>query len=114
MTKAAQIHLVKGLALLAAPKIRVNSVAPGLLLTEWGLKFPQKKIDSHIAKTKLGKVATAEVCCYEIGKIYRTGLNSSIGRRRAGSLFCKESHGDWSKCCDRRRIYGLDVRYTYF
>jgi NAD(P)-dependent dehydrogenase (short-subunit alcohol dehydrogenase family) len=33
VTKAAQIHLVKGLANMAAPKIRVNSVSPGLLLT---------------------------------------------------------------------------------
>lgn len=32
-TKAAQLHLAKGLALIAAPKIRVNSVSPGLLLT---------------------------------------------------------------------------------
>lgn len=33
VTKAAQIHLVKGLAQMAAPRIRVNSVSPGLLLT---------------------------------------------------------------------------------
>lgn len=33
VTKAAQLHLVKGLAMIAAPKIRVNSVSPGLLLT---------------------------------------------------------------------------------
>ncbi|KAH6888686.1 hypothetical protein B0T10DRAFT_59524 [Thelonectria olida] len=33
VTKAAQIHLVKGLALAASPRIRVNSVSPGLMLT---------------------------------------------------------------------------------
>lgn len=33
VTKAAQLHLAKGLAMIAAPKIRVNSVSPGLLLT---------------------------------------------------------------------------------
>lgn len=33
VTKAAQIHLVKNLAVMAAPRIRVNSVSPGLLLT---------------------------------------------------------------------------------
>lgn len=33
VTKAAQIHLAKGLAVLAAPKIRVNSVSPGLMMT---------------------------------------------------------------------------------
>jgi len=81
-TKAAQIHMVKGLALIAAPKIRVNSVAPGLLLTEWGLRFPQKGIDAHIAKTKLGKVATVEdvaeqVLCYAKSRTV-TGQNAVI------------------------------------
>lgn len=33
VTKAAQLHLAKGLAMIAAPKIRVNSVSPGLLMT---------------------------------------------------------------------------------
>lgn len=33
VTKAAQLHLAKGLAQIAAPEIRVNSVSPGLLLT---------------------------------------------------------------------------------
>lgn len=33
VTKAAQLHLAKGLAMIAAPKVRVNSVSPGLLLT---------------------------------------------------------------------------------
>lgn len=33
VTKAAQVHLVKGLALAASPKVRVNTVCPGLLLT---------------------------------------------------------------------------------
>lgn len=33
VTKAAQLQLAKGLAMIAAPKIRVNSVSPGLLLT---------------------------------------------------------------------------------
>jgi len=33
VTKAAQIHMVKGLACMVAPKIRVNSISPGLLQT---------------------------------------------------------------------------------
>lgn len=33
VTKAAHLHLAKALALIAAPKVRVNSVSPGLLLT---------------------------------------------------------------------------------
>lgn len=33
MTKAAQIHLVKALAMTAGSAIRVNSVSPGIMLT---------------------------------------------------------------------------------
>lgn len=35
VTKAAQLHLMKCLASTQGPKIRVNAVLPGLLLTEW-------------------------------------------------------------------------------
>ena len=35
VTKAAQLHLVKCLAVNVGPEIRVNTVLPGLLLTEW-------------------------------------------------------------------------------
>jgi len=45
VTKAAQWQLVKCLAVSVGPKIRVNTVLPGLLLTEWGLKYPQERID---------------------------------------------------------------------
>lgn len=33
VTKAAQLHLARALAKIAAPKVRVNSVSPGLLMT---------------------------------------------------------------------------------
>lgn len=35
VTKAAGLHLMKCLASTQGPKIRVNAVLPGLLLTEW-------------------------------------------------------------------------------
>ena len=35
ITKAAQLQLVKCLGESQGPKIRVNTVLPGLLLTEW-------------------------------------------------------------------------------
>jgi NAD(P)-dependent dehydrogenase (short-subunit alcohol dehydrogenase family) len=60
VTKAAQIHLVKGLAMIAAPKIRVNTVAPGLLLTDWGRQFSKEKQDAALARTKLKRFATVE------------------------------------------------------
>ncbi|ROW16298.1 hypothetical protein VPNG_01892 [Cytospora leucostoma] len=60
VTKAAQIHLAKGLAMISAPKIRVNSVSPGLLLTEWGLKFPPERIQMMTDTSKLERLATVE------------------------------------------------------
>ena len=35
VTKAAEIHLTKGLALICGAKVRCNSVSPGLMMTEW-------------------------------------------------------------------------------
>lgn len=60
VTKAAQIHLVKGLAVILAPQIRVNSVSPGMMLTEWGLKFPESKRQKAVENTKLKRLATVE------------------------------------------------------
>jgi NAD(P)-dependent dehydrogenase (short-subunit alcohol dehydrogenase family) len=63
VTKAAAIHLCKALAVICSPKIRVNSVSPGLLLTEWGLKFGEEKIEKATQATKLKRLATVEVSC---------------------------------------------------
>jgi NAD(P)-dependent dehydrogenase (short-subunit alcohol dehydrogenase family) len=60
VTKAAQIHLMKSLAVILAPNVRVNSISPGLLLTEWGLKFPETKREAAVDNTKLKRLATIE------------------------------------------------------
>lgn len=63
VTKAAQQHLMKCMANTQGPKVRVNAVLPGLLLTvnskspplgisilllirtqEWGLKYPKDQV----------------------------------------------------------------------
>lgn len=62
VTKSAQIHLAKSLAVICSPKIRVNSVSPGLLLTEWGLKFGPERIEKVTEGTKLKRLPTVEVC----------------------------------------------------
>ncbi|KAI1178761.1 short chain dehydrogenase [Nemania sp. FL0916] len=60
ITKAAQLHLVKALAVMAAPNIRVNSVSPGLMLTEWAERFTEEQKDEHRQKTLLKRVITLE------------------------------------------------------
>ncbi|KIW91377.1 uncharacterized protein Z519_08273 [Cladophialophora bantiana CBS 173.52] len=44
VTKAAGLHLMKCLATTQGPKIRINAVLPGLLLTEWGLRYSDERI----------------------------------------------------------------------
>ncbi|KAF2279657.1 short chain dehydrogenase/reductase [Westerdykella ornata] len=53
VTKAAQIQLIKCLATTQGPKIRINTVLPGFLRTEWGLRYPQETIDFVIDKAAL-------------------------------------------------------------
>ncbi|TLD10106.1 hypothetical protein PgNI_06361 [Pyricularia grisea] len=82
VTKAALNHLVKGLAVLAAPKIRVNAVCPGLMLTDWGLNFSKEVQESNIARSKLKRVVTPEetaeqVLCFARSKGV-TGVNAVI------------------------------------
>ena len=60
VTKAAQIHLMKGLATICGPKIRCNTVSPGLMMTEWGLKFPEKNVQAAREKGVLKILATPE------------------------------------------------------
>ncbi|RDW61057.1 short-chain dehydrogenase protein [Coleophoma cylindrospora] len=57
VTKAAQLHLMRCLASTQAPKIRVNAVLPGLLLTEWGLKYGEKAIQDLKDRAWLKKEA---------------------------------------------------------
>jgi len=35
VTKAAQLHLMRCMAQTQGPKVRINAILPGLLLTEW-------------------------------------------------------------------------------
>ncbi|KAI1143565.1 NAD(P)-binding protein [Hypoxylon sp. FL0543] len=60
VTKAAQIHLMKALSFMAAPKIRVNSVSPGLLLTDWASRFPDDLKEAHRQRTKLKRFVSVE------------------------------------------------------
>jgi NAD(P)-dependent dehydrogenase (short-subunit alcohol dehydrogenase family) len=44
VTKAAQLHLMRCLASTQGPKVRVNAVLPGLLLTEWGQLYGEEMV----------------------------------------------------------------------
>ncbi|OAP58732.1 short chain dehydrogenase [Fonsecaea erecta] len=60
VTKAAEIHLTKGLAMICGPKVRCNSVSPGLMMTEWGNQFPEAKVKATVEKSALKSTATTE------------------------------------------------------
>lgn len=88
VTKAAQVHLAKSLAVIMAPKVRVNSVSPGLLLTEWGMKFPPEKREAAAKATKLGRLATVEDVAMQVKTLAlsnsMTGQNILVDSGLAG------------------------------
>ena len=58
-SKAAAISVTKSLARVLAPEVRVNSVAPGIVMTRWvdGREEHVKKLGEH---TPLGRCCNAE------------------------------------------------------
>ncbi|GFF39806.1 granaticin polyketide synthase putative ketoacyl reductase 2 [Aspergillus lentulus] len=62
VTKAAALHLMKHLALSVGPKIRVNAVLPGLLLTDWGKKYGDTAIEWINQKAILKHETDLEDC----------------------------------------------------
>lgn len=55
VSKAALIHLTKCLAVALAPDIRVNSVAPGLLITRWVAGFSEERLEAMSQSALLKK-----------------------------------------------------------
>ncbi|KAK6351774.1 hypothetical protein TWF718_004920 [Orbilia javanica] len=55
VSKSAALHLMHCLAASSGPKVRVNAVCPGLVLTEWGDKFPQESKDKYVQMTQTKK-----------------------------------------------------------
>jgi len=60
VSKAALIHLTKCLAVALAPDIRVNTVAPGLLLTRWAAGFGEERLSAISEKALLKKATDLE------------------------------------------------------
>jgi NAD(P)-dependent dehydrogenase (short-subunit alcohol dehydrogenase family) len=61
ISKAAQIYLVKTLSKVCAPHIRVNSVSPSLMLTDWGLQFSEEQQLAQAESSRLKRLITVEV-----------------------------------------------------
>jgi 3-oxoacyl-[acyl-carrier protein] reductase len=57
VSKAALIHLTKCLAVALAPDIRVNTVAPGLLMTRWVAGFSEERLEAMSQRALLKKAA---------------------------------------------------------
>lgn len=62
VTKAAQLQLIKCLGATQGPKIRVNTVLPGLLLTEWGRKYSEEKIEASKSAAALKHETDLQDC----------------------------------------------------
>ncbi|OBT84746.1 hypothetical protein VE02_06318 [Pseudogymnoascus sp. 03VT05] len=62
VTKAAQLQLMRVFAASQGPKVRCNAVCPGLLLTEWGQKYPEATIKFMEERAYLKKVTDLEDC----------------------------------------------------
>jgi len=60
VTKAAQLHLMRCFASTQGPKIRVNAVLPGLLLTEWGQLYGETMVKRLEERAWLKKVTDLE------------------------------------------------------
>ncbi|OBT65335.1 hypothetical protein VE03_04627 [Pseudogymnoascus sp. 23342-1-I1] len=74
-TKAAQLQLMRVFAASQGPRVRVNAVCPGLLLTEWGQKYPESAIKAMEERAYLKKVTDLEDCAQSFIDIAR---NSSM------------------------------------
>lgn len=71
--------MVKGLAAMVAPRIRVNSVSPGLLETEWAQRFSPEQKAEMLEKTKLKRFVTVDEVADQVLTLARsrgmTGVN---------------------------------------
>ncbi|EPS44017.1 hypothetical protein H072_1989 [Dactylellina haptotyla CBS 200.50] len=60
VSKSSALHLMRCLAASSGSKIRVNAVCPGLVLTEWGHKFPDSIKNAYVEATQTKKHVEAE------------------------------------------------------
>ncbi|MBP1933899.1 SDR family NAD(P)-dependent oxidoreductase [Ammoniphilus resinae] len=79
VSKAAAIHLTKGLAKGLGPEILVNAIAPGLLDTRWTRGHDPKTIDAFIKNSPLQNIPSLEDNAKQVrGLIETDSMTGSI------------------------------------
>jgi NAD(P)-dependent dehydrogenase (short-subunit alcohol dehydrogenase family) len=98
ISKAAQIYLVKTLSKVCAPNIRVNSVSPALMLTDWGLQFDEKEQLAQAERNGLKRLVTIQVHTF-IKTCSRLNINMCSGHRKCRSNAALERVYDRTNRC---------------
>ncbi|KAI4285310.1 MAG: hypothetical protein L6R38_000734 [Xanthoria sp. 2 TBL-2021] len=62
VSKAAGLQLMKCLAATQGPKVRINAICPGLLLTDWGQTFSPERIQASKDKAVLKQQTDLDDC----------------------------------------------------
>ncbi len=60
VSKAGLVHATKALAIALAPRVRVNAVAPGLVLTRWWDRRAQQDVDRLVAGTRFQRAVAVD------------------------------------------------------
>jgi len=100
ISKAAQIHLVKTLSKICAPAIRVNSVSPALMLTDWGLQFSEEQQRAQMEASRLKRLITVQVRKARESSlfVYVRSTDTRTGYRECCAHVTVEQVNDRSKC----------------
>lgn len=103
VTKAAQLHMMKCIAKTQGPKLRINAVLPGLLLTDWGNLYSEEK-----QKALKGAAALQqEVCSRSTALLLENGarLTEDLidSARRLRRYVCLDSAKHF---CHRSQFHG--------
>ena len=97
VTKAAQVHMMKAIARSQGPKLRINAVLPGLLLTDWGNRYGEDRINALRDAAALKQEVRILTRCVRYGLIELTVWNVDYARRLCGYVCfsCAEYVGYW-------------------